>query len=262
MPSQPRHEAWLKVQSKYPDLPLISTLLGRYDALAIGKTTAAKNEEVDIGSVARLKRLVRLGIRNPFTATPLAVVLISLHWDASRIMFGIWLQTRCRDMFDLGQEVFLSDGWEDAVVIVPLLSVNQLSYAEQFYKLTRLVQFLNQSPLVAGTETLFDAVTLQAGAAVSCRFVCGRSDDGLAVTKSLIQSALADLDVPRLWSIENVSGAKDIQVVIADNRLSPDIYNALHTAAKDGHFRVETRISWQEPPQPTERASEVIPLNM
>jgi hypothetical protein len=247
--------AQMELVDKYGHNLNSSLLLGRYDAIAIGPMppgergdVAGKRREQDKAlevkggpsfcSVSRLKRLVPIGV-NPVEAPGpdqfLAVVLISLRWDASRILFAKWLRGQS---VLAGKSVFLSDGWEDVVVVVPLRCGEDM--ATQIRGLANLIEMLNNSPLVAGTETLLSPCVLDSPTDLQYRFVCTRGPMGLLPTRSRIEGAL----VPGL-ELQNLSGAKDFQILVRDksSRIH-EAYIALHSAAEKGGFRVETRVSW------------------
>ena len=246
-PAAPDGKKLEEVKRKYGQFQL-SLLLGRYDALAIGEileTDTGPNPQARFQSVSRLKRLVPVEKPKPAgqEAPPsemLAAVLISLKWDASRITFAIWLSSRLPGWAKrLTPNIYLSDGWDDAVVVIPIDNSRELN--EQIVGLTRLIRFLNESPLVTGTETLLSHRVLEDETILRYRFVCGRGPDGLRPTRSSIETALVKMSG---WRIENLSGVKDLQILLDIGADAFAIYRALHEAAADGHFRVETRVSW------------------
>ena len=102
---------------------------------------------------------------------PFAIVLVSLRWDASRLVVANWLASeRTRARFkETNLVVFLSDGWEDLVIFVGRDGPNLPDDAvgSQFQQCTDLIKLLNQNPFVATTESLF-ARKLPRGASIQC----------------------------------------------------------------------------------------------
>lgn len=238
-----------QLQQKY-DTNTSSLLLGRYDALTMGHMPEHERASVEgLCAVSRLKRLVSIG-QTPgkeegIPLQRLATILISLRWDASRIMFADWLRTYLNESSRPAYKVYLSDGWEDIVLVVP--TSNTVVDAKQIDDLLELIRKLNNLPLVAGTESLFDHVVLCQSPSLRFRFVCTRGADGLQPTVEMIRSGLGAL---LGWRLENLSGAKDLQVVLDEHGVTSDVYDALHRAADgDIKFRVETRVSWELKPE-------------
>lgn len=253
-------------------------LLGRYDALTIGesprnersprigarrrlrlmdgRTDQQANEQTEVArSVSRLKRLVPFGAEEIAVGTDqsAAVVMVSLRWDASRLIFARWLRWQLSEL-KITSDTYLSDGWEDAAVVLPLGKAGEMK--QSISRLKDLVEVLNKSALVAGTETLFPQRVLKDDTDLEYRFVCARGADGLRVTKELIASALDNVEPG--WKLQNIAGAKDVQIAVP-TPLAFNVYKALHDEAAGGHFRVETRVSWADASQPAKRPRRLRP---
>lgn len=223
-------------------------VLGRYDALGINEMP---DSERDVSShptaraVSRLKRLVPVRSRHSAGKSAarfpeaLATVMVSLRWDAARIMFASWLAA---SEIAEGWDVYLSDGWEDVVAVLRPAELNGLPPA--IPKALKLIEALNASPLVASTETLMHPDVTKYESRLRFRFVCTRGYNGLMPTTALILQVLQPIAG---WSIENICGAKDLQVLVNQPGQARSIYDALHGASEKqggGRFRVETRVSW------------------
>jgi hypothetical protein len=247
---------------------LFAPLLGRYDAVAIrpavGRTHRIERTALDgrWSSVSRLRYLVPVAGNSPAeegqSEDILVTVLISLRWDASRLMFARWLKRHLHTKCDRlpGARLYLSDGSEDLVLVLarpPVLA------ATPYLDPIVLIRFINGSPLVANTETLFSSRALHTDMGLKFRFVCARSVDGLLDTELMMEKSLDGAHVPRrAYSVEAIAGMKDVLISVKDDEFTKRIYAALHQAAQQWHFRVETRVSWTN--GPSEPHSSSVPL--
>lgn len=256
-PSAPSEPALISVKKKYLNPQIFELVLGRYDAFAINCMCSGPHESSNksdnnisttpvaegFKAVSRLKRLVPVG--EICDGKPIAAIMVSLRWDASRLMMAGWFHNYLLRSRPKHSSLFISDGWEDLVVVI--LRDTDTSMTDDVKKLTSMLDELNKSPLVASTETLFTSTVLDDITELQYRFVCVRSADGLSDSRCKILAALKS--VPNAtWELENISGIKDIQIVVKDVRQASLIYHALHNAANNnGGFRIETRVSWPDP---------------
>lgn len=244
-------------ETSHPNGVAMAQLLGRYDRITISDYTGNENSAVarDDGNavrVARLKKILYLGAGklNLQGLDIVATVLLSLKWEATRLMFAIWLKRS----IDCGYvKLFLSDGWEDLVLVCTKGKCEE--YDDAIDRVFDIVKCLNDSPFVGKTETLFSESVLASGKRLRYRFVCTRNSVGLGHSLDGLRTVLKGM--PSLQSddyvIDNISGAKDIQITMKDTTTNyVEIHKLLHGVASGIGLRVETRVSWlfesSEPP--------------
>lgn len=272
-----------KIKLEYRSPPTFELVLGRYDAFSIGpyapahpatamlhveKENDPQKDPLPLCTVSRLKKLVPVGATSS-GKDPLAITLISLQWDAARIMSAIWLYRTLRDSVTSkvknNVDIYISDGWEDLVVVFkrsPQQSDEDStgnstgqgstqsptpSLDDDLSELTKLIKTLNELPLVSGTETLFSSKAIENNNLLRYRFVCSRGSHGISDLKSAITGKLKGNEKIQRndWELENLAGVKDLQVILKNQHSAEEMYNTLHAAANgDDGFRIETRVSW------------------
>lgn len=114
--------------------------------------------------MTRAKRLVRVWSEKAMldvSTSPgkqsavIALVLISLTWESSRGVVAQWLTSNeAPKCSNLELAVFLSDGWEDLVLVLAPKPGEQSGCAV-VEECVELVSNLNKNPFIASTETLF-----------------------------------------------------------------------------------------------------------
>ena len=261
--------------AKYKSLKS-GALLGRYDAYVIYsqvRRDGALNWNLCSGSVdttnhqansngamyvSRTKRLVRVSgsndaVRGDIFAPPFhpfAIILISLKYEASRSVVARWLTTS-RSMLQFSDPfvkagVFLSDGWEDIVVLIGREIKEQqdtMVNASIVEQCLQNIRAINLNPFVSGTETLFTTSLLShAPSTMKFRFACRAGRDGYASAKRQFQ-AVVNEKAPGL-KIVDVAGNKDFELPVDDNSLVKGLHGELHKEL-DGSCRLETRVMWE-----------------
>lgn len=236
-------------------------LLGRYDFCVISNVLSANNaplwkitresteacvcEETGLDYVSRTRRLLSI---SPNVAISndgnYSYILVSLNWDASRTLVARWLKRELRDRYlETSIGAYLSDGWEDIVLMVPNADAVPSAAGKQS-RLFELVTLINENPFVRSTETLLSSSTLSAPfqAGLCYRFVCRFGEDGIGFSKKLIE-----LSKKHDWqlTIRNLVGNKDIEIVVDESMNSKieAIHKGLH-AIVPPECRLETRVSW------------------
>lgn len=279
-------------------VPICSgSLLGRYDAFVIyrqasndgdlnwkfsgSEPSSSALQVVEPASpqsayVSRTKRLVQVFGSNVNSSTvmtdgrngagalnPVAVILVSLKWDASRILVARWLtstQLTSNVNLRVRSSVFLSDGWEDIVLVIgsgaeglPVDSVDAARVANGHMRreiveaCLPLIRLINENPFVAGTETLFSSDILESPpAAMRFRFAFRAGKGGHAAARSQLQSALRERGFED--EIYEVAGNKDFEILVDDANHGKHVGNLhefLHDRLGDS-CRLETRVLWRE----------------
>lgn len=251
--------------------------------LGHGISLGAKNKEVLTAYVSRTKRLVRVWGERPTLATSnaahpqpsdstwplieesetLGLVLVSLKWDASRSLVARWLARHVSEKaYGLDWAVFLSDGWEDLVVVVGVpKGFRGAGLPEKYEKFVAFVEELNRSPFVASTETLFSQTLLQAPPpCFSFRFTVRlgrhRHENVLQKIETLGQE---HVERGGTADVRNVAGNRDIDMLVspapsaggasdADQGLMPRGLQTLHLSMRrelSGYAKFETRVAWK-----------------
>ena len=252
---------------------LSSDLLGRYDQIVLasqghdGDTlgwwdeaakkgeqgSSATQEKKEMPYVSRVKKLIRFDEMELCTDADrfIAVVLVSLRWEAFRSLVGRWLATESWRKKDsnkrLGLNMFLSDGWEDFVLLAHVPKGMGNAYTGVVHEFFDLVRKLNKHPLIKATESIFGSAVLRkyTGDRMRLRFVC-RFGEGKSENPGF--KRIVDDAKERGWITEarNLSGNKDMELVV--NPSSPTcVREALHTSLHSDQlsdWRVETRVSW------------------
>lgn len=217
---------------------------------------------VDPPTVVRKKRLVRLcGDLEPFKLDKsfrvLAVVMVSVKWEALRAIASSWLvsQEVKQTLVHSSLAVFLSDGWEDIVVLHGVsTSDGQPEQARGDWldkaaeELVALVRLLNRNPFVAGTETLCTNEVLKVRSKrFRFRFLFRLGGSGFPDARANLIKLCRELGLDAF----SLAGTKDFEALIREPRAdeqptkTPDqVHRALHEQSK-GQFRVETRVAWQ-----------------
>jgi hypothetical protein len=247
--------------SKYSAL-CSAALLGRYDAVvlhhqshrdgALGWDFSLRTQDgwksIAANAVSRSKRLVR--VCRPGTSPmdmnsfPLmAVILISLKWDASRLLVARWLTSqRLVESNGTAQvATFLSDGWEDLVLLVGVdeddTGMKQTAGARETIA---LIEELNRNPFVSSTETLFTRRLVDHHPSeFRFRFAFRVGDAGYSVAKS----ALVAICRSHQLEVQEVAGNKDFEVVLPQEANVSALHGQFHEGAA-GSYRVETRVAW------------------
>ncbi len=233
-------------------------LLGPYDAFVLAMQTGgdgdlhweeihADGTRTSCKSVSRSKQLLLVGHTVPGSSRPLAIILISLKWDASRTLVARWLTSRSEMNKLLTIATFLSDGWED-IVLFAYRHAPERAAADppevdgSVDELLSLIQTLNQNPFVASTETLFTSALFACSSnRLHFRFVCDGPDGAEEVVNAVNRT---QFDSPLSLSI--LAGRKDLEIALKE---SPSlhtvgrVFEQLHRVLPDG-CRVETRVSW------------------
>jgi hypothetical protein len=239
-------------------------LLGRYDAFCLAKQCTEEghakwqvvtgSEERQSSQASRTKKLVPIGSidgldrgeKNVF-----AIVMISLKWDASRLVCANWL-TRCHlEKKESGRFfVFFSDGWEDLVVICcKRFRDNETDedHSQVAFDLYELLATLNDNPFVATTETMFHGRVLKAlPGTMSARFSCTFGELSSAEVRervNKVREAFDDL------VITQIAGLKDLELSLPKVQKTGregQFHSAIHKHL-NGNCRIETQIGWQAP---------------
>ncbi|WP_428509505.1 hypothetical protein [Roseateles sp.] len=244
-------------------------LLGRYDGYVLYwqqdshgqlgwdfKTGAARgrqeSESITCHYASRGRRMVQVYSSNPGDAvpSPFAVILVSLKWDASRLVVANWLasQATLDHLRHPPITIFLSDGWEDLVVFVGTdhSASSSDEIAAQFEHCRRTIEHLNTNPFVATTESLFSRDLLTAPPdSVRLRFACRVGDNGYAVARKQLGDVLANVGDESI-EFRDVAGNKDFEISIERGReltLANDLYQRLHREL-GASCRIETRVAW------------------
>jgi hypothetical protein len=261
-------------KSKY-EVECDGALLGRYDGYvlycqndshgALGwdfKTgpvdCVSEPQPITCAHASRGRRMVRIYSSSPDEAvkSPFAVVLVSLKWDASRLVVANWLasaETRTR-LGNAPLTVFLSDGWEDLVVFIGAgqMQPTPEAVAEQFGFCRSMIQLLNRNPFVATTESLFTRRLLSAPPGnVKLRFACRVGDNGYESARTKLDTIIGEIGVNGI-KCRDVAGNKDFEISVA-HQLGPKQVEQLHERlhkALGASCRIETRVSWSFKPEP------------
>jgi len=194
----------------------------------------------------------------------LGIILVSLKWDASRTIVARWLVDHiAKEQYGLDFAVFLSDGWEDLVVVasVPNLFLPRLD-RHHHRSLTGFVEKLNESPFVASTETLFSEMLLQKPPKdFSFRFAVRIGKPGYAkVLEKLAPLEKKYAKSHLRFEIRNVAGNRDIDILVgastdvpsdlrasSSKRISKLSLKELHLDMRmhlSGYAKFETRVGW------------------
>lgn len=252
------------------------TLLGRYDAFALSRqvrrngntdwellasddSDGGRQTKLESAIVSRSKRLVPVrGTGQAQHLSPqepvLALILVSLKWDASRAVVARWLSAvDTQAQFGNSRlSVFLSDGWDDLVVFVGARQgakgpqVSSVGAAAR--DAVRLIGLLNASPFVSSTETLFTAQLLQ-DPPPGFRFRFGCNIEGMDFETARTElhrfcDRHNNVNDGKL-TLTEVAGTKDFEVLIETslNSKVARLHNQLHKSTSD-KCRVETRVAW------------------
>lgn len=271
----------MNIQQRRPMLPHLhskyeaifsASLLGRYDAVVLHRQVhkngqigwdvaddkVEKQEPRQVSTVSRAKRLVRIhGTEKAMSfdrSLPLvAVVLVSLKWDASRPLVARWLGSSgvLNTSKVIRVDAFLSDGWEDLVLLAS--SVDQINggSAQEGQQqhggscteaLVGLIQRLNSNPFVASTETLFTRRFLQiAPSTFQFRFAFRVAEQGYTSAKEILMK----ICTPYGLDLQEVAGNKDFELIVPSGRnaIVEELHGKFHLHA-DSNYRVETRAAW------------------
>jgi hypothetical protein len=246
-------------------------LLGRYDAYVLycqneshgtlgwdfrtgPVNCASEPQSITCAHASRGRRMVRIYSSSPYEAvqSPFAVVLVSLKWDASRLVVANWLiaaETRA-SLGDPPMTVFLSDGWEDLVVFIGVDQAQPTAeaVAEQFGFCRAMIQLLNKNPFIATTESLFTRRLLVAPPKqVKLRFACRVGDNGYESARTKLDAIIDELGADGI-ECRDVAGNKDFEISVEHQpQFKPKqvelLHERLHTAL-GASCRIETRVSW------------------
>jgi hypothetical protein len=275
----------MRIQQRSPQLPQVhskyqakcsAALLGRYDAMVLHEQV---HKDGQIGwevsterngmrhlkraeTVSRAKRIVRIHGSTPAKEInddlPLvAVALVSLKWDASRPLVAKWLATAgiLDETNELRIDAFLSDGWEDLVLLASLGGYSQQNgeqagqqsqqYVNCARALVKLVQRLNSNPFVVGTETLLTRHILgHAPPEFQFRFAFRVAEQGYVMARKILNTICQ----PYGLKLQEVAGNKDFELIVPSdkNSIVGELHRTFHRHA-DSNYRVETRTAWTIP---------------
>ncbi len=253
------------VQTKYRIVQR-GVLLGRYDAFVLSeqqredgeinwgissRTAVTSGEPKRLAaSVSRSKRVVLVGEGDAqptllASRNSVALILVSLKWEASRTVVARWLTSMTvREKFRaLRLFVFLSDGWEDIVIMACAEPFDSDEPSEPFKGTIELLRHLNANPFIAGSETLFSA-NLVAEAPINAhfRFSCRIGESMYQQARQALEPVCAAFDV----QLRDVAGNKDFEVSVDSSSAKErvlELYSELHEKLPDG-CRMETRVAW------------------
>jgi hypothetical protein len=257
-------------------------LLGRYDSFVLYKkkrstgrltwlidSSGKAHTSCEASSMrsyaARTKRLIRvMGTPNEQqqSNSVIALMLVSLKWDASRSFVAEWMASSAlkSHLSSVVLNVYLSDGWEDVVLVFyqPDTHGDTHTYPSQddTTEILRVHDEVNKNPFVSSTETLFATSVLeQPPLNMYFRFlfrstarVCADAQRALTDALETARKKDGGTDIPSDVHVRDMAGNKDFEISISPSGSSSArvLHQALVEHASKS-CRIETRVTWSRP---------------